>query len=458
MKIRIRKRLCKRSASFALVLLLAAPRLFPGERDGGALSFAEAGQRAVENSAELRYRSAALAVQEGAWVLGRRAFLPRLTFSAFEDDRLSMFAPDSFQKNFTLGLEQLVFDGGRLRTARKIEKAKLAAAAAQLESERGDVFEAALAAYREILLLRETHEIRLHALTGLEKQRRVMETRRELGMALKAEIAEFDLSLMETRITLQQAALELEEAEARFAQMLGEKTLPPLAEKIDVARPARAMDALTARNTALERNDQLEAARLGIKEKEVEAKYAARSWIPSLKANGAFTLRGERYPLTQHSWSIGLTLEFETPFLSGSAGGAAGFEGRDTKTARLQTSVQPLPNPAAYPLSHEPKLALALLRERYALLFESLGRSAELAAEQCRMSDKRRELAIEAARLADEKLSLAELRFELGQLTLVELLEIQNERTQKHIAAAAAAAALLSAERALEKLLNLPPL
>ena len=437
----------KKRSAFALVLLLGAPCLFAE----AGLSFAEAGRRAVENAGELQYQRAALAIQEGAWAWGRRAFFPKLTLSAFEDDRLALYAPDSFQKNFSLGLEQLVFDGGRLRAARNIEKAKLASAYAQLESGRAEIVEQALGAYRNILLMRETHEIRLRALFALEKQRRVLAARLELGMALKAEVDEFDLSIMETRLVLQQAALELEEAEARFAEMLGEETLPPLLEKIDVNRPACAVDALAARKLALESNLQLEEARLGIKEKEVEAKYAARSWLPSLKANGQFTLRGERYPLTAHSWSVGLTLEFDTPFLSASAGGAAGVEGRDTKTARLQSSLRPLPNPAAYPLSHEPKLALALERERYALLVERVGRGAELAAEQCRLSDKRRALAIEAAGLADERLRLAELRFELGQLTVVELLEIQNERTQKHIAAAAAAAALLAAERALEK-------
>lgn len=437
-----------------LFMALFAPPL-AAEQEG--LSFADAGRIAVEASKELRHQEAVLAIRRDVWKWGRRAYFPKLSINAYEDDRLDMNGPDTFQKNYSLTLEQLVFDGGRLFTSRKIEKARFATQSAGLESAKGDIYEEALTAYRSILLGRKTLAIRKRGLESLEAQRRILAVRLELGMALPAELAEFDISIADTKITVLNAQLELTETELQFAEMLGMESLPPLLESIDTNRAAIVVDAAEFRGAVEARNQELQAARLSIKEKEEEARLAARSWIPSVKANGSFVVRGSRYPLTQHTWQVGLTLEFDTPFLSGSSGGSFGFEGRTTKTARLQGQLTPLSNPSAWPSSHEPQLVLDLERSKFGILFERTGRGAESAIALCNFGEQKRILAKESSRLAEERFNLIKLTFDLGHITGIELLEAQTERIQKEIALAEAAAQLLAAERALEKLIDLRP-
>jgi outer membrane protein TolC len=103
------------------------------------------------------------------------------------------------------------------------------------------------------------------------------------------------------------------------------------------------------------------------------------------------------------------------------------------------------------------ELALSLEREKYALAFERLGRSAEQGVEKCRMADRRRELAAARCGLAWERYALAELRRDMGQLTRIELMEERIEYSRKEIEAVEAAIALLASERELEKLMGLGP-
>jgi outer membrane protein TolC len=436
-------------------LCLSAPMFVNAQSTG--LSFADAGRIAVEASEDLRHQEAMLALQRDVWKWGRRAYFPKLSISAYEDDRLDPDGPDSFQKNYALSLEQLVFDGGRLATSRKIEKAKFATRAAGLESAKSDIYEEALGIYRSILLGRETLAIRKRGLDSLEAERRVLAVKLELGMALPAEFAEFDISIADSKIAILMSELELAETEQQFAEMLGMETLPTLIEKIDINRKAIHVNTTEVCSAAQARNPELLSARLAIKEKEEETRLAARSWLPSIKANGSFIVRGSRYPLTQHTWQAGLTLEFDTPFLSGSSGLNFGYEGRKTKTARLQGQLTPLSNPAGWPALHEPQLTLSLERSKFELLFERTGRNVKIAIERCRFSEEKLLLAKETSRLAEARFALVKVKYDLGQLTGIELLDAQTERIQKEIALAEAAAQLLAEERALEKLMDLRP-
>lgn len=423
----------------------------------GGIGFADAGRIAVEASQDLRHEAAMQAIRERSWSWGVRAYFPTLSLSAFEDDRLARMSSDSFQKNYALSLEQTLYDGGRLAASRKIERARLNLSVSQLEAARGDVFEAAVDAYRQLLLLREARSIRSRGLTGMQKQRDVLATKLSLGQIVKSDLTEADISVADSKISLLMTEIELREAEARFAELLAMEEPPPLLEKIDVKRPAIKVDVEAARSAASERNPELVAARLALREKEEAAKLAARSWLPAVKANGSFGLRGDKYPLTEFTWSVGLTFEFANPFVSGTAGGNLGYEGRDTKTARVYGTLTPLPDPAAYPLSREPGLVLALERSRFSLLAERTARAARLAVEQCAAAGEKRTLAVDSARLAGERFKHAKARFDLGQITSITLLEAQNEVTVKEIAAIEAAAAVLAAERSLEKMLGLLP-
>ncbi|MDR2103909.1 MAG: TolC family protein [Treponema sp.] len=421
------------------------------------ISFADAARMAVAASEELRNEYALGALKEKAWVWGRRAYFPRFTISAAEDDRLSEIGADSFLKNYTLNVDQLLWDGGRTAMSRKMEKAELDLLGSQLETMKGEIAEAAVSAYRNVLSARSVLAIRESARTSLEEERSILNREVELGLALAMDLVEADITLTEAEIEILSLRADLAEAEQQFAETLGLERLPPLAEEVNIRRSAALPPPERVRSMAWERNPELLNARFSIMQKEVEVKYAARAWLPTIRLSGGFTVSGQQYPLTRANWTVGISVDFSSPFLSGKFSAAAGREPPYDRNAQTQASLNPLPDPAAALNVRSAKLALALEQSKYRQAFERLGRGAVYALERCGLMDRRRELAVESLNSAEKRFRLAELRTELGQLTRLDLMEARLEYTQREIAAVEAATALLEAEWSLERLLDLYP-
>ncbi|MDR1238936.1 MAG: TolC family protein [Treponema sp.] len=449
---------CRRSFRrfFVLVFgLLATGPVCSGAEDD--LTFAAAADLAAAASQELRGEYAMKAIREGVWTLGLRAYLPRLSLSASEDDRLSKIDRDSFLKNYGITLDQLVWDGGKTAISRKLERMELNLWGAKLNRMTADIGEAAVSAYRAVLSARAVLRIREAALESLEEQRRLLRRELELGLALPLDLVEADLNVAAAVLELRSLQIELEESERQFAEILGLEKLPHLKEQVDIHRETALPQAAAARSLAEQRNPDLAEARFSIIQRQGELKYAARSWIPSVRISGGFGLTGQRYPLTRQTWSLGISVEFSGPWAQNTLGFSAGWEPPHDTSARLQNTLIPLPDPAAGLGRRQAELALSLENDAYRLNFERIGRAAVWGVERCGLGEQKRRLAVEALDLAAERYRLEEFRLGLGQITRLELMEARLEYAQKEIAAVEAAAALLEAERELERLLDLRP-
>jgi hypothetical protein len=119
--------------------------------------------------------------------------------------------------------------------------------------------------------------------------------------------------------------------------------------------------------------------------------------------------------------------------------------------------MSPLPDPASALSKRQAEQALLLEREKYRIALERIGRFSRRGLEKCFMADSMRSLAVQAIGIAAERYRLEEIRLGLGQITRLNLMEALLEYTQKEIEAVNAAAALLEAERELERLLDLKP-
>jgi outer membrane protein TolC len=422
-----------------------------------SINFADAARMAVAASEELRNEYAQGALREKAWIWGRRAYFPRLSIAVTEDDRLSQIGADSFLKNYALNVDQLLWDGGRTRLGRRIEKAELAVRGTQLERMEGEIAEAAISAYRNVLSARAVLSIREAAWASLGEQRRILEREVDLGLALAMDLVEADITVTEAEIEIISLKMDLEEAEQQFAEALGMEKLPLLAEEINIQRSPLLPDPERVRSMAQERNPDLLTAQYTIRQRQAELSYAARGWFPEIRLTGSFSLRGQHYPLTGAGWTVGISVDFSSPYVSGKFSAAAGWDPPYERNAQTQNTLIPLPDPASALDVRSAKLALTLEQSKYRQIFERLGRMAVKITEKCGLLNRRRELAVESLNQAGERLRLAELRMELGQLTRLDLMEARLEYTQREVAAVETAAAVLEAERELERFLDLYP-
>lgn len=451
----------KKLIIFALILLFGKPVW--GLQDSAdqnkpyAITFLDAAAMAVSSSADLRSEYKVQAIRENAWAWGIRNFLPKLNLSVQENDRLNEFGSDSFMKNYSIGMDQLLWDGGRLSMSRRLERSELNVYRARLERMAGELAEAALAAYRNVLCARAVLAIREAALESMDVQLAILEKEVELGLALPLDFAEAELALAESRIEIISLESELVEMERQFAELLGLDVLPMLAETVDIHRNAALPSGAAAVSVAQENNPELSEARFSIAKKQAELSYASRSWIPTLRLNGNLSFSGSDYPLNRYNWSVGINIEFASPWIQNTFSFQTSMESPRDKAANMQNTVTPLPDPASSLGKKQAELALALEKEKYSLAFERLGRSAHRQLEICRLAESKRRIAVDAISMAERRYHLEEIRLGLGQITRLELLKAHINYTEKEIAAVESAMNLLQAERDLERLLNFLP-
>ena len=421
------------------------------------LTFAQAASLAVAASADLNHSRVSQAAMEGAWKWGLREYFPRINISVSENDRVQQYGADNFMKNYGLSLDQLIWDGGRTSMSRRLERAELDLSSSRLDRMSGEIAESAIAVYRNVLSSREILKIKIAALTVLEEQKRILNEEVQLGLALTIDLASADLSLADAKLDIISLQLDLDEMEKQFAELLGLDYLPILIEKIDINRSTILPAAAAASVLAREQNPDLIEARYSIYKRQMEVKFASNSWIPTLRLNGNFGLSGQRYPLTRYNWSLGISVEFSSPWFQNRFAVQTGWEPPFDRNAMLQNGLTPLPNPAASFGTEQARIALSLEQEKYEIVLERIGRIAVTVIEKCALANQKRVLAIEAAALGRERCRIEEIRLGLGHITRLKLMEIYIEQTQRDTNVVQAAISLLEAERELERLLDLEP-
>ena len=426
-----------------------------------SITFAQAANLAVAYSIDLRHSRASQKLLEGAWKWGRRAYFPQMNITVSENDRLQQMGVDSFVKNYGLNIDQLLFDGGRLLMSRKMERMELDLSSVKLDRMANEVAEAAIAAYRNVLSSRAILEIKKSALTVLEEQLKIMHEEVRLGLALPVDLTSANISLAEAKLDINSLTLDLAEMEKQFAELLGLEVLPVLIEKVDINRSIKLPDVSAASALAKEQNPNLKEARHSIAKKKIELNYASRTWIPTLKLNGNFELTGQHYPLTRYNWSVGITVDFAHPWFQNRLVIQTGWEptapGLYDRSASLQNSFTPAPDPAAGFNKKQAALALSLEQENLNTFLSRLGRITSNALEKCALAEEKRLLSLESVSLGSERCNVEEIRLGLGQITRLELMETLIQQTQREIAVVEAANALLEAEREIERFLDLQP-
>jgi outer membrane protein TolC len=440
--------------------LFIIPTLY-ANADQRELTFAQAADLAIAASIDLRHSRSSQALMRGAWRWGARAYFPRFNFNVSENDRLQQLGADSFIKSYNLSVEQQLWDGGRTFMSRNLERMELNLSSSRLDRMALEIAEAAIAAYRNVLSSRTILEIRNAALNILEEQRNILFEEVQLGLALPIDLASADINIADARIDIFSIQLDLFEMERQFAELLGLKVLPVLTEKVDINRSIVLPAAQAMATLAREKNPELIEARYSITKKQAELRYVSNLWLPTLRLTGDFALSGNSYPLTRYNWSVGISVDFSSPMFQNRFSAKAGWEpasfGQHDRTAMLQNSFTPLPDPAASYGRHQAKVALSLEQEKYNATLDRLDRIAANAVDKYNLANHKRNLSIEASVIAAERYRIEEIRLNLGQITRLRLMEVLIEQTQREIIVVQAATALLEAERELERFLDLQP-
>lgn len=418
---------------------------------------AAAAAYAIANDATLASDREALDLREGSWRLGLRSFLPSIEFSAGADEALEAVGAESRARSLSASLEQPLWDGGRMAARRALEAVELELARFELDRTAYEIGEKAVASYRAVMAARARLAIQSMALGSARLSRSALAAELALGLASASELLEADLEIGEAEIAMSEAELDLRVQEGDLAYALGVDELPPLSDDGLGLRPELRLvvDELWPRVVAL--SPELEAARYGVVAKRAEARAAALAWLPAMRLTGSCYLSGDGFPLGSLSWSVGASVEFASPLANVGMGLEAGSDGPGDRSASDSLSLEPAPDPAGIFDVRNARLALRVEEEAYAATMRELRDRTVAAARAYENALARRRLYQDAERLALARLVSIELRRELGQATTLEAIRAGLERAGAEIDVLGACAAIVDAERAVERLLGLTP-
>lgn len=435
-------------------------RRIPATRSFGparALSASDAAALAIANSPELEAEAARLDLRSAAWHLGIRAWLPRLTVSYGDDERVSLYGADSHTMTLSARIDQPLWDGGRRAAARSLERSDIALASSDHERSLRQVGETAIAAYRSVLASRARLSIRKGSLAASIDERAVIEAEVALGLATANDLADADAQLADMDADVCEAQMALLVSEEQLVEALGLESMPELADSLDLKTRYPDFDARRIADIAADRSPEVSAARHEVDKKRAQAKAASTSWLPTIGLVASGQASGSALPLTRASWSVGVSLDFSGPLAAGGSSVTVGGEPPFDSSAQAQHRFSVLPDPASMLDARAAAADLALQEQLLSRLVAKARRMARAALVSLELAQQKRDAASRALELADSRARLARLKASIGQAVRTESVRAELARAEKAIDLVDAAAAMVASERELEKLLDMEP-
>jgi outer membrane protein TolC len=309
-----------------LVLWLSATPAIAQE----VLTLEAAVEDALSHNASLRGARAGAAEATERVGEARAGWLPRLSFTETwqrSDQPVFVFSSLLASRQFTaahfaidalnhpdstgffrssIGAEQLIFDGGRQRSA--IESARLRSDISTLavDEASASLVTAATETYGRILIAEAGARAARAAVQSAQEDLARAERRRDAGMATDADV----LALEAQVATLRQREID-SQADAAIAKAeLNRLTGSPIDRSYQVAEPlasadTSAMPVSAALAEADANRPELRRAAAAIKLADAERKSVRASVIPQVAAQAAFDLSGTDFNTRAQSWIVG---------------------------------------------------------------------------------------------------------------------------------------------------------
>ena len=326
------------------------------------LTLDQAVQEALAHNASLRAGRAGVAEGAEHVTEARSGWFPRISFTEAwrrGDDPVFVFSSLLSSRQFTaanfaidslnypdatgffrgsVGAEQLLFDGGRQRSA--VESAELRQEISRLavDEAAAAMIPAATQAYGRILTAEAGRRAADTALEAAREDLARAERRRDVGVASDADV----LAIAAHVATLRQRAIEYvgdaAVARAELNRLMGS----PIVREYLVSEPSRAGDSALTRmglNAALAEADanrpELRRADAAMRLADADGKGARTALIPQVAAQAAFDLSGTRFSDRASSWIVGGELRWNL-----SIGGAELARSRAAGEARVRAAAE----------------------------------------------------------------------------------------------------------------------
>jgi outer membrane protein len=238
-----------------------------------------------------------------------------------------------------LGLEQILWDGGKTKmTVEAKKEAVLATRAALIGVEQGILLQA-VDAYMSVRSNSETVALRENNVRVISEELRAAKDRFEVGEVTRTDVAQAEARLASARSQLAQAQGDLVSAQLYFKAAVGRNpgrlTPPPLV-------PATAKTISEAKAIAVRNHPDIKKVQHEVTAAELAIEITRASFGPSVSLNSGISLE-ETFDSPAHTRAFSLSLDASAPIYSGGKLSALlrqAIANRDAKRAELLVATQ----------------------------------------------------------------------------------------------------------------------
>jgi outer membrane protein TolC len=401
------------------------------------LDIAKALQLSIQNSDQLKYARLDHSFQISRYRLSLREYLPDVTLGYAQDDAVVYYQPDNHLKRLSVGLEQLVFAGGARSNARRsmingLRTGELKISRAE-KALRLDV----MSRFVEMLNLALQTDILGESLAAAREQARIAREELKLGEITQLDYIDIELAVQDLEI---EAAILAQEEEGSMFELKELLCVSPTVclELIGEIDPEfRGMlpelDARYYVESALNNSVELSEQNAELMLLGRGVRQARYSWLPRISTQMEWSVTGERFPLTEPGFSLGVNLDFSTPLLPLSTGLTTGRRGENARSLGLGASADLAGNLQELQSRATARTRLQELQTEVDRMRRSLEHS--ILRELDRRSFMLNTLLLEEKRLklSSRRIAIQELMLEIGEITRLEYLQSRIEFTRQQM-------------------------
>ncbi len=446
---------------FLFLMALVTPAL---SADGSILTLQDAMTLALSRNSSLarsRYERENLQRQLH---LKMREFLPQVELGYSGNDSVTVGSSDSRVEKLSLGIDQLVFSGGRelarVRAFRRELDLKNLTAAAEQDSLMHNV----LLAYVDVLKYQRIGELTEQSYQILLKQKAIAEKEYDLGEIRRIDYLDIELEAARAGLSRKETAQKLLDSRYALANLLFYplEELPLLSGALNENYQGRLLEQAVSpafiasmKELARSSNRDILESQFQVLQARQQLRESRFNWIPVIQANADLSVSGQEYPLDEPAFSLGLTFRFDVPLLPSTVNMQAGQSNPEEYNRTLSTTTGLADNLEGL---RDPQIAgnsLSLKKMDWDETRRSVAFQVQSLASQIELSGRDIELQRERLTLLEEKLEILEMQMSLGEITRLKLVEAQVEYSNQKIALIESLVKLYTTEESLKQLCGL---
>jgi len=391
------------------------------------LDIEEALKRALRSSEALRYARLDNQFEISRYRLSLRDFMPDVVVGYTQDDAVAYYAPDSHLKKLSIGIDQLLYTGGTRIQERGILAEHLRIRDRTIEDMEKELRLEVMNRYVEILKLGLQIVILGESLAMARDQVKIAAEELELGEITRLDYVDIELAVQDLDIELAVLEQERDRLEFELKELLHIPSINSLELSGAIDPDFRGMlpdaDPRYYVDCALKNSLDLRKRTAEITALGDAVKQARCSWLPRVSTQLELSVTGERFPLTDPGFSVGVNLDFSAPLVPFRTGISAGSRRPEERSLGLSSSVELGENLTAWQSLRVARIGL----QKAETEIRAAQRTLEFSILQ---QLKRRSFLLDTLRLEEKKLKLQEQRgsiealmLEIGEITRLEYLQ-----------------------------------